>query len=231
MTDITDTRFDYGQLSGDDSQYSRDAAGEIHRLGKQTVESIVEIGGYLVEVKRRLPHGQWLPWLEAEFPWSDGTARRYMDSHKLVKSSKFEDLPKLLELPPAAVADLAASSTPEAARKEVLAKVKQGEPVRHSDVRQIIRQHKLPSQPTTPTVTLYPEPTDKPAEFVQLSSVATASVTLGLQQMLRRLEDARDIMERDDSVPPAIQKQLRTLLQAVKDQLWHRETSHSPRHE
>ena len=49
-----------------------------------------------------------------------------MDSYSLIKSGKLEDLPKLLELPPSAIADLG-SSTPELARQQVLAKVKQAQ--------------------------------------------------------------------------------------------------------
>jgi hypothetical protein len=98
--------FDYGQLSGDDWKFVEDARDEIRRLGKQTVEAICEIGRLLTEVKQRLPHGQWLPWLKAEFAWSERTAQRFMNSHALIKSANLADLPRLLELPPSAVADL-----------------------------------------------------------------------------------------------------------------------------
>jgi Protein of unknown function (DUF3102) len=134
--------FDYGQLDGESWQFVQNARDQIKRLGKQTVESIVEIGRLLTEVKARLPHGQWLPWLQAEFRWSETTARRFMDSYSLIKSAKLEDLPKLLELPPSAIADLGASSTPELARQEVLAKVKQGEKVKTKAVKAVVAKHK-----------------------------------------------------------------------------------------
>jgi hypothetical protein len=39
---------------------------------------IIEIGRELIAAKAKVTHGQWLPWLEAEFGWSDQTAYRYM---------------------------------------------------------------------------------------------------------------------------------------------------------
>ena len=38
------TEFDYGQLDGATWKFVQDARDDIRRLGKQTVESIVEIG-------------------------------------------------------------------------------------------------------------------------------------------------------------------------------------------
>jgi hypothetical protein len=35
-------------------------------------------GEELIRTKAALPHGAWLPWLEAEFGWSDETARKFM---------------------------------------------------------------------------------------------------------------------------------------------------------
>jgi hypothetical protein len=142
-TEITTPAFDYRQLEGDDWKFVQDARDEIKRLGKQTVESICEIGRLLTEVKARLSHGQWLPWLAAEFAWSETTARRFMDSYELFKSAKLEDLPRLLELPPSAVAELAASSTPGPARREVLEQVAAGDKPTTQQVRETVHRHKV----------------------------------------------------------------------------------------
>jgi hypothetical protein len=132
----------YDQLAAADWQVVQDARDRIRLLGKQTVENIIEIGRLLTEVKQHLAHGQWLPWLHAEFSWSETTARRFMDSHALFKSAQLEDLPRLLELPPSVVAEIAPRSTPEAARAEVLAKAEAGERVTHKDAKEIIERHK-----------------------------------------------------------------------------------------
>ena len=142
MTDLAQSGFDYGQLTGADWQFVQDARDEIQLLGKQTVESICEIGRLLAEVKQRLPHGQWLPWLAAEFAWSERTAQRFMDSHGLIKSANLSDLPRLLELPPSSIADLAARATPEMARRDVLDQVAAGHTPTTSDVKETIRRHK-----------------------------------------------------------------------------------------
>jgi hypothetical protein len=39
---------------------------------------IIEIGRELIKAKEEVGHGKWLPWLDAEFGWSDETARKYM---------------------------------------------------------------------------------------------------------------------------------------------------------
>lgn len=38
----------------------------------------VRSGAYLLEIKRRVGHGNWLPWLEANFCQSVSTAEAYM---------------------------------------------------------------------------------------------------------------------------------------------------------
>ena len=42
------------------------------------VEAAIAAGQDLTEVKARLEHGKWLPWLEANFPKDATTARDYM---------------------------------------------------------------------------------------------------------------------------------------------------------
>ena len=68
--------FDYGQLGRDDGTFVQTATDQIHRLGKQTVENIIEIGGYLTDVRERLPHGLWIAWLKAEFSWEHVVCRQ-----------------------------------------------------------------------------------------------------------------------------------------------------------
>ena len=68
--------YDYSQLPEADRLFVQDATSVIRQVRRQ---AIVEIGKQLTEIKARLPHGQWLPWLEAEFPyWAERTAQEYM---------------------------------------------------------------------------------------------------------------------------------------------------------
>jgi hypothetical protein len=48
----------------------------------ETVGDIIAIGGLLREAKRQLQHGKFLPWVTAEFDFSERTARNYMRAYR-----------------------------------------------------------------------------------------------------------------------------------------------------
>ena len=50
------------------------------QFGRRTVEEAWKAGGCLLKAKRLVPHGGWLPWLEA-LGMSDPTASRFMRLH------------------------------------------------------------------------------------------------------------------------------------------------------
>jgi len=68
---------------------------ETHGLLKRTAQNIIKIGQNLIAVKAKLPHGQYLPWLKAEFGMSDWSARSFVNVAKRLenKSEKISDLP------------------------------------------------------------------------------------------------------------------------------------------
>ena len=109
-------------------------ADRIRFLGKRVVGDLIEIGGLLTESKADLGHGNWLPWLEQEFGWSDSTALRYMQVYQL--SLKFPNLGDL-DLPASAIYQLAQPSTPEPIRKEILA-MAEHKRIPHAEVRRLI---------------------------------------------------------------------------------------------
>jgi len=62
-----------------------DTAEEINRLhadilshARQSVENAIRIGEILSHVKESLKHGEWLPWIKANVPFSDQSARNYI---------------------------------------------------------------------------------------------------------------------------------------------------------
>jgi hypothetical protein len=63
-------------------------------------------------------HDGWLPWLKREFGWSVATAERYIQVHENL-GAKIVNLTNL-ELPVPGLYLLAAPSTPEPARAEVI---------------------------------------------------------------------------------------------------------------
>ena len=47
-------------------------------FGNQTLMIAVQCGKLLLERKRSLPHGSWLPWIKENLPFSSRTAERYI---------------------------------------------------------------------------------------------------------------------------------------------------------
>ena len=106
-------------------------ADAIRALRKAVINDIIEIGRLLTQAKQIVGHGNWLPWLEREFQWTDDTALNYMRCHEMAKSRKFRDL----NLPVSGLYLLAAPSTPEEAREAVIARTESGERLSFKDVR------------------------------------------------------------------------------------------------
>lgn len=52
--------------------------GEILFFKAQAGGAILEIGRRLIEAKKQLPHGEWLPWLEEKVQFSARSAQRFM---------------------------------------------------------------------------------------------------------------------------------------------------------
>jgi hypothetical protein len=80
-------------------------------------------------------HGNWLLWLDREFGWSDVTVGKYM--HVAELAGKFE-LSSDLELSLSSHYVLAAPSTPEQARAEVIERAEAGEHFTHAQVKEIV---------------------------------------------------------------------------------------------
>ena len=121
-------------------------ASEIRRLGKQTVDNVVEIGRRLTECRNhpQMKHGDWLPWLKREFDWSQPSAQRFMDVYRFASDA---ELPKLsnLGLPVSALYQLAAPPTPKPAKTEIIERAQAGEHVSVVEVKRVVERHKPPS--------------------------------------------------------------------------------------
>src|SRR5260370_41242286 len=113
-------------------------ANAIRKLGKRIVTDVIEIGRRLVGCRDHyLKHGEWLPWLQKEFGWTEQTALNFIRVHEQSKSKNFLDL----NLPVSSLYLLAAPSTPEAARNEIAERAKGGEVIRIADVKRTIKKH------------------------------------------------------------------------------------------
>jgi hypothetical protein len=129
-------------------------AAEIRRLGKRVVDDVAEIGRRLVECKGIVGHGNWLPWLEREFGWTDQTARNFMHAHELGQTESKTILN--LNLPLRGLYLLAAPSTPVAARMEIAKRAEAAEPISFRVVRETVTRHKEKSaRPRSASETMF----------------------------------------------------------------------------
>ena len=129
----------------------------IRAAGRATIENVLEIGHHLTDAKKICGHGNWLPWLKREFSWTEMTATRFMNVYALQgRSNKLLDL----DLPVSSLYLLAAPSTPEAARQEVLQRAAEGEKITHKQVKQEITEAKEAYRPPPQSPSPAPRPKD-----------------------------------------------------------------------
>jgi hypothetical protein len=72
-------------------------AAAIRTIGKRAVCDLIEIEWLLADAKLLAGRGNWLPWLDREFGWSDETARKWMNVYEL--SLKFQPVERLKSAP------------------------------------------------------------------------------------------------------------------------------------
>lgn len=118
MDEMISAPFDYHTLDIETRQFVQQKADETHGLLKRTAEHILRVGQNLKAVKEKLPHGQFLLWIEAEFEMSRWTANNFIHV-----ADKLEDKWRNFHhLPISVLYELAAPSTSE----EILAQVQEG---------------------------------------------------------------------------------------------------------
>jgi hypothetical protein len=105
-------------------------------LGRQTVAGVIEIARRLIDAKEIAGHGGSLPWLDREFRWSEDSAERFIRVSKLAGQ-----IPQVAEfdLPISGLYLLAAPSTPDAAREEIVDRAEDGEKITVADVKRAVK--------------------------------------------------------------------------------------------
>jgi hypothetical protein len=63
--------------------------GHVETYKRNTIQHAIRCGEMLLEMKRRVGHGNWLAWVEEHFEASERTARNYME---IAKSAAVADL-------------------------------------------------------------------------------------------------------------------------------------------
>ena len=110
-------------------------AAVIRTLGKRAVRDVIEIGRRLTDAKAIPGHGGWLPWLDSEFGWTEMTATRYMNMHKLSLKS---NTVLYLDLPMGALYLPAVPSTPAEVHDQAQQRSANGEDLSAADVQKMI---------------------------------------------------------------------------------------------
>jgi hypothetical protein len=127
------------ELANNETSFVLNCALEIKRLHKQTQENIIKIGQLLLEVKRKLAHGQFTEWTEQEFSWSTDTAQRFMNAAKLA-----EEKPQIAvfanQIDTSALYLLCKPSTPKAIIEEVTTRAEAGERITHGTTKELLKQ-------------------------------------------------------------------------------------------
>jgi hypothetical protein len=74
---------------------------EIKVILKRSTADIIKLGGLLVEAKKQVEHGEWLPWLAREFSISERSAQRYIKVFKF--AAKHDTVADLNNISPSAL--------------------------------------------------------------------------------------------------------------------------------
>lgn len=160
--------FDYETLDSETRIVVQQKTSEIKTLMRRTTQDIIDIGNHLIVVKNKLEHGRFGKWLSAEFSWEERTARRFMSVATVFKTDSVSDLTigaKALYL-------LAAPSTPDEARQEVLELAKTGVPITYPAAKAIVSEHK-----GLPPVVPAPQPAPSAAKAYDDANRTFAPVT------------------------------------------------------
>ncbi len=143
-TELIQLAFDYESLDLEVRIVVQQRTSEIRERLRRTAQDIVEVGQRMIEVKDRLPHGQFGPWLGAEFGMSEGHARKMMQVYRAFGQNDHYD-----RFASTALYLLAAPGTPEEARIEAIEAASIGESISAKQAEEIVAKHK-PAPASTP---------------------------------------------------------------------------------
>lgn len=98
---------------------------------------IIEIGRELIAAKAQVGHGEWLPWVEAEFGWTDRTAQKYMTVADAFKNERGSDFAGLT-IDATALYALSEETVSPEVRAAVIERAQAGEHITKADADELI---------------------------------------------------------------------------------------------
>jgi hypothetical protein len=136
------TGFDYEILDSEQRQVIQQRTGEIKERLRRSAQDIWEIGEKLAQVRSQLKHGQFETWLKAEFGWSRRTAYNFINVYEaLTEPASLAQI----NIATSALYLLAAPSTSQNVRDEILQHAHKGKIITHKSIRQVIESEKSKS--------------------------------------------------------------------------------------
>ena len=133
MTEIEVVGFDYSTLPAEDAAVARDAVVRIRLRTTGMIQHIIEVGQDLIDVKKRIGHGKFLKWMDAEFKMTERTAQRFM-----AVAEKFGAKYDIVsDLSPSVLYELAAPSTPDETIDEIVGQARAGNRVTVAEVKKL----------------------------------------------------------------------------------------------
>lgn len=133
--------FDFTGLTDDDTDAIKRRTVEIRSAYRQGFEITAQVGDALRDVKRRLERGRWKSYLKEEFNMSVDTADRWIAVKELAeKDPHFAE--NLYRLPKGVQYLMAAPSTSDEARAEILDRAEAGETVTRVTGQAVVDAHK-----------------------------------------------------------------------------------------
>ncbi|MEH2178725.1 DUF3102 domain-containing protein [Nostoc sp.] len=191
------TGFDYEILNSEQRIVIQQRTGEIKERLRRSAQDIWEIGQKLADVRSRLKHGQFETWLKAEFGWSRRTAYNFINVYEaFAERANFAQI----DIATSALYLLAAPSTPENVREEILQRAMEGETLTHKSIRQVIEEEK--SQSTSAAAS--PEPpqplTSKPEIVTIIPKEMVKVETPALEVTVAKSSSASPVIETADEI-------------------------------
>ena len=140
---LTPAAFDYASLPEALAADARAVAQRVRSGHLRTMSTILEMGRELTALKAKLGHGRFGRWLQAEFGAVARTAQNYM-----LAAERFgQDAELIALLPPSTVYALAAHSTPEPVRAEVVRRLSSGERLQPAQIGALVRAGRDANKP------------------------------------------------------------------------------------
>ncbi len=171
------TCFDYEILDSEQRQVIQQRTGEIKERLRRSAQDIWEIGEKLAQVRSQLKHGQFETWLKAEFGWSRRTAYNFINVYEaLAEPGSLAQI----NIATSALYLLAAPSTSQNVREEILQHAHKGKTITHKSIRQVIESEKSKSISALVLPELAQPPISKPEIVTTIPKQQVEAQTLAL---------------------------------------------------